>query len=353
MLTAVNFAAQMCADFLLVFLIDRVSFRKLAVFSCTLSFAGLLFYGCVPFLFSEKGLFTGIVCATAVFAFAGGMSEVVLSNIADNIPRFENSVSICLLKTVYAWAQVGLVAVCAVFLTVFGAERWNYLMFGFALIPLAAAVLVGGAAVVKKSGISKPKSSFHLFYILALAAIFLGYGSEIAANQWISVFATAALGVGGEWSEFVGMGLFAVCLGVGGLTYVAISKRKERFPLPVLIFAALSTCALFLLSSVTENVICALVTSVCCGLFVGVLSPGIMTVASENMPSAGAWMIASLAVCADLGAAALPSAAGSIAELTGIRTAYLTMSVAPFLCAAVLFVMHRMHKKKKRVGKLY
>ena len=29
------------------------------------------------------------------------------------------------------------------------------------------------------------------------------------------------------------------------------------------------------------------------------------------------------------------------------------MSVAPFLCAAVLFVMHRMHKKKKRVGKLY
>lgn len=253
MLTAVNFAAQMCADFLLIFLIDRVSFRKLAVFSCTLSFAGLLFYGCVPFLFSEKGLFTGIVCATAVFAFAGGMSEVVLSNIADNIPRFENSVSICLLKTVYAWAQVGLVAVCAVFLTVFGAERWNYLMFGFALIPLGAAVLVGGAAVVKKSGISKPKSSFHLFYILALVAIFLGYGSEIAANQWISVFATAALGVGGEWSEFVGMGLFAVCLGVGGLTYVAISKRKERFPLPVLIFAALSTCALFLLSSVTET----------------------------------------------------------------------------------------------------
>lgn len=353
MLTAVNFAAQMCADFLLIFLIDRVSFRKLAVFSCTLSFAGLLFYGCVPFLFSEKGLFTGIVCATTVFAFAGGMSEVVLSNIADNIPRLENSVSICLLKTVYAWAQVGLVAVCAVFLTVFGSESWNYLMFGFALIPLGAAVLVGGAAVVKKSGISKPKSSFHLFYILALVAIFLGYGSEIAANQWISVFATAALGVGGEWSEFVGMGLFAVCLGVGGLTYVAISKRKEHFPLPVLIFAALSTCALFLLSSVTENVICALVTSVCCGLFVGVLSPGIMTVASENMPSAGAWMIASLAVCADLGAAALPSAAGSIAELTGIRTAYLTMSVAPFLCAAVLFVMHRMNKKKKQAGKLY
>lgn len=176
MLTAVNFAAQMCADFLLIFLIDRVSFRKLAVFSCTLSFAGLLFYGCVPFLFSEKGLFTGIVCATTVFAFAGGMSEVVLSNIADNIPRLENSVSICLLKTVYAWAQVGLVAVCAVFLTVFGSESWNYLMFGFALIPLGAAVLVGGAAVVKKSGISKPKSSFHLFYILALVAIFLGYG---------------------------------------------------------------------------------------------------------------------------------------------------------------------------------
>ena len=193
MLTAVNFAAQMCADFLLIFLIDRVSFRKLAVFSCTLSFAGLLFYGCVPFLFSEKGLFTGIVCATTVFAFAGGMSEVVLSNIADNIPRLENSVSICLLKTVYAWAQVGLVAVCAVFLTVFGSESWNYLMFGFALIPLGAAVLVGGAAVVKKSGISKPKSSFHLFYILALVAIFLGSAMEsTSTTQSTSMASTLA-----------------------------------------------------------------------------------------------------------------------------------------------------------------
>lgn len=345
-LTAVNFAAQMCADILLVVLIDRISFRKLALFSCLMSFAGLLFYGAVPSLFPRGKIYAGILAATSIFAFAGGMSEVVLSNIADNIPKSEHSLSICLLKTVYAWAQVGLVALCAAYLLVFGAERWNYLMYAFALIPLCAAVLVGGANVVKKEDTLRPRSSFRSFYILALAAIFLGYGAEITANQWISVFAAEALGIAGEWSEFIGMGLFTACLGLGGLIYVAVSGKREKFPLPLLIFAALCTFAIFVLAGTAKNAVLALVAAVCCGLFVGVLSPGIMTVASDHMPSAGAWMIASLAVCADVGAAALPALAGTIAEAASVRAAFLALSAAPLLCVAVLFSMLVLQKKQ-------
>lgn len=346
LLTAVNFISQMCADILLIFLIDRISFKKLVLFSSFLSFAGLIFYGCVPYIFSRQSIYIGIISATSVFAFAGGMSEVVLSNIADNIPRCERSLSICLLKTVYAWAQVGLAVVCAAFLYIFGVAHWNFAMFAFALIPLCAAILIGGATVVKKTETVRPKSAFSLFYLLALVAIFLGYGSEITVNQWICVLAEAIPALGGEWSEFIGMGLFAVCLGLGGLLYVSISRRKEHFPLPVLVFAALFTCAIYLTTALAGNELFALISAVCCGLFVGVLSPGIMTVASDHMPSAGAWMIASLAVCADVGAAALPAVAGGVAQSLGLRTAFFAMSAAPFLCACVLFSMYCMRKKK-------
>lgn len=352
LLTAVNFASQMCADILLVFLIDRVSFKKLVVFASCLSFAGLIFYGCVPYIFSPSNVYAGVVAATAVFAFAGGMSEVVLSNIADSIPRGERSLSIFLLKTVYAWAQAGLAAVCAAYLFLFGTARWNCILFAFALVPLCTALLIGGATVVKKTETVRPKASVSLFYILALVAIFLGYGSEITANQWISVLAGSIPALGGEWSEFIGMGLFALCLGLGGLIYVSVSKRKKNFPLPVLVFAALFTCAIYLITAFAGNELFALVSAVCCGLFVGVLSPGIMTVASDHMPSAGAWMIASLAVCADIGAAALPAVAGAVANVTGVRTAFFAMSAAPFLCASVLFAMHCMQKNKNRPADL-
>lgn len=348
LLTAVNFAAQMCADIVLLFIIDRVSFRKLTVFACMFSFIGLTFYGLVPWLFPTRLIYTGVLCATTVFAFAGGMSEVVLSNIADNLPKGENSLSICLLKTVYAWAQVGLVAVCAAFLFLCGVENWNCVMFAFAVIPLVAACLIGGAKVVKKSETVRPRSSFSIFYVLALVAIFLGYGSEITVNQWISSFAASAFGLQGAWCEFVGMGLFALCLGLGGLVYVNISKRHERFPLPVLIFAALFTGGIYVLAGLAENAVFALISAVCCGLFVGVLSPGIMTVAGDTMPSAGAWMIASLAICADIGAATLPAVGGAIADFGGVKGAFLLLSAAPFVCAAVLFWMYCLRRRQNR-----
>ena len=44
-LTAVNFAAQMCADIFLLFFIDRLSYKGMALFAAALSAGGLLFYG--------------------------------------------------------------------------------------------------------------------------------------------------------------------------------------------------------------------------------------------------------------------------------------------------------------------
>ena len=349
LLTAINFTAQMFADVLLTFLIGRVSSRKLALAASAASCAGLVFYGAVPLLFSGGALYGGIAAATAVFAFAGGMLEVVLNGVADRLPP-ASSVSICLLHTAYAWAQAALALVLCGYILLFGGENWNFAMFALALVPLTAFALLLGADTgdgrakgeaapapvlfgeKKRSG--RPRRAF---YLSALAAIFFGYGAEVSMNQWMSTLFSETFSVSGE---FFGVAAFAVFLGLGGLFYVRLSRRRERFPFYALLLSALAAFGCFAAAAVCEGILSFAAAAVC-GLFVGMLSPGVMTVSSENLPADGGRMLASLAVASDLGAAALPALAGALSGAVGLKPSFLILSAAPLLCACFLSSMRK------------
>ena len=259
LLTAINFAAQMLADGFLMLFIGRFSHKKLAVFAAAVSCAGLLFYGGVPFIFSGGALYGGIAGATAVFAFAGGMLEVVLNAVADRLPE-GTPVTICFLHTAYAWAQAGLALLLFGCIALFGTESWHYAMFVLAFVPLSAIALLSGADMpeeeipVKKEhsffaeGGGLPprgKRGFGAFYVFALAAIFFGYGSEVCMNQWVSTLFSETAGGGGYVGEFFGAAAFAVCLGLGGLFYVRLGSRKKASR-SALFFSALAVFVCFL-----------------------------------------------------------------------------------------------------------
>lgn len=352
LLTAVNFAAQMCADVLLMFLIGRCSHKKLALAAAAASCAGLLFYGAVPLLFSGGALYGGIACATAVFAFAGGMLEVVLSGIADRLPA-GSRVSICLLHTAYAWAQAVLALVLFFFILLAGERNWNYVMFALALVPLAAFFLLSGACIPERgeskaeSLPAKKREGFGRFYIFALAAIFFGYGAEVCMNQWMSTLFSETFPLYG--SEFFAAAAFAVFLGLGGIFYVRLSARVRRFPLFALLFSALAAFGCYVAAAAAGGAV-SFAAAAICGLFVGVLSPGVMTVSSENLPGAGGRMLATLAIASDLGAAALPAAAGALSGALGFRAAFLILSAAPLLCAIFVAAMRKSRVPLRKKG---
>ena len=75
LLTAAGFAAQLAADLLLLFFIDRISPKLLAGVAASFSCGGLLFYGVLPWCF-DRDLYIPILAATVVFAFAGGMLRI-------------------------------------------------------------------------------------------------------------------------------------------------------------------------------------------------------------------------------------------------------------------------------------
>lgn len=348
MLTAAGFASQMCADVLLVFLIDRVSAKKLAFFASFASFAGLVFYGCVPYFFSGDGVYIGIVAATAVFAFAGGMLEVVLSNVAEGLP--EGGVfSVCFLHTVYAWAQVALSLLLLGSLALFGEARWNLILFPLALIPAGVFLALFRTEMPSRVKRERVRASFSPFYLFALLAVFFGYGSEVVMNQWISSYAESVFGF--ESGGTLGCALFALCLGAGGAVYVIVFQRRERVPFRALTAAALAAAAMYVLAALLPGEGWSLACAIGCGFFAGVLSPGAITAAGSFLPLAGGWMLASLAVSQDIGAAVLPMAAGVLADGFSLRAAFLVSALAPLSAAAALALMARSKGNKPRKRK--
>ena len=347
LLTAAGFLAQMAADISLVILVDRISRKKLALFAAVLSAAGLLFYGCAPWLFPAESIYGGILAATVVFAFAGGMLEIVLTGVADTLPQAEGRGGICLLHTAYAWAQVILALALLAFVWVFGAERWNIAVLALAFVPLAALLLLSRAQFPPKQVRASVRASFRPFYLFAVLAVFFGYGTEVVMNQWISSFASE---LGGEAGGMLGCAAFAACLGIGGAAYVFAERRRGKIPLLLLCGSALLAAATYILAALVPSDLPALAFAALCGVFAGMLSPGAMSAASDFLPRTGGWMLASLAVAQDIGAAVLPSAAGALSQGTSVRSAFFAMSFAPLLAAAALFAMAGLARRHRGKG---
>lgn len=306
-LAAAGFAAQMAADILLLFLIDRAPSSALAALAAAMSCAGLVFYGCVPCLFAGAE-FYGILAATVVFAFAGGMLEVVLSNAAGALP--EGEASLPFLHTVYAWAQVALALFLLLWLSLFGAESWNFAVLALAALPAAVFALLPSARFPPPQKDAPARAAFTPLYLFAVFAVFFGYGAEAVMNQWVGTYAAELFGE--ELGSAAGCALFALCLGIGGALYVRISGKK-RAGLPLLIGCALPAAA--------------------------------------ALPRTGGWMLASLAIAQDIGAAVLPALSGAAAEAVSVRAAFLFLAAAPVLSALAMVYMARAAKRAERIKK--
>lgn len=343
LLTAVGFGAQMCADVLLLFLADRVGARRLACIAAALACAGLLAYGSAPLWSAGGGLYALAAAATAVFAFAGGMLEVVLSNAADSLPPGSGA-SIGSLHTVYARSQAALCLFLLVWFALFGLEGWNGAVLTLAALPAVAFALLLRAPLRRRAREAPPRAAFRPFYIFALCAVFFGYGAEVVMNQWIAAFVSESLGsvAGG----LLGCALFALCLGAGGTLYV----RRARTSYPALIAAALAAAAAYVAAALSAD-LPALFCAAACGLFVGYLTPGVMEAAGAFLPRTGGWMFASLAVAQDAGGAALPALAGALAGEGSLRASFLFLAAAPAAAALALACMAGIRARSLRRGR--
>lgn len=339
-LVAYNFAVQAVVDFLAAGFVDRIGVRRCTVCAHFLAAAGLILMGILPFALNNS--YAGLLAVSTLCAAGGGLIEVLISPIIESLPSDNKSAGMSLLHSFYCWGHAGIILVSTLYFNIFGIENWQYLSFVWALVPFLNAfafikcplrpfVQEGKAAGIKKLAGQK-------LFILFLIMILCSGAAEQAISQWTSYFAQNGLNISKTAGDLIGVCLFALLMGTSRALYVKISEKislKKFIALCALLCTAGYLAAVFSPIPLLSLLACGI-----CGFSVGIMWPGVYSLAAEAFPSGGTAMFAMLALAGDIGCSAGPALVGQVSQSSGsLRTGILCAAIFPlllFVCVKLL-----------------
>ncbi len=329
LLILINFATQLIIDLLAVKLVDRIGYRPLAVAAHIFIALGLVGIGTLPELLPP---FAGLCVPIVVYAMGGGLTEVIISPLVEACPTDKKSASMSLLHSSYCWGSVLVIALSTGFFALFGIRYWKLLSLLWAIVPLLNAVyflfvpiftLTQRGESMKPAALLKSRV-FLLFILLMLCA----GAAEQCISQWASAFVESGLKVSKTVGDLAGPCLFFVLMGTSRVVH-AKTDGKVRPVLYLSACAALLTGG-YLLTALVKNPAVALCGCALCGIAVGAMWPGILSLAAAKIPNGGTAMFALLALAGDMGCAAGPIFVGGIAEASSLGMGLLAAVVFPF-----------------------
>ncbi len=349
-LVTINFCLQLFVDFIAAKFVDKIGYRICIVAAHVFSGAGLILMSILPFVFADPywGLIVSIMC----YAVGGGLIEVLISPIVEACPTDEKSAAMSLLHSFYCWGHVAVILLTTLFFVTAGIENWRMLAGIWAMIPLANAVyfcfvpintLVSAEESVPMKKLFKSK----LFWVFILLMICSG-ASEQGMSQWSSAFAEIGLNVSKTMGDLLGPCMFAVMMGISRVFYAAFSTRLN---LTKFIAGSCVLCvAGYLIASFSPIAVLALVGCGICGLSVGILWPGVFSLASEKMPTGGTAMFALLALAGDLGCSSGPTLVGVVSGAfnDNLKVGFLAAIVFPVMLIIGIAILKHFSKKQAK-----
>ncbi len=343
----VFYLTQLLVDLVAVKFADIIGYRPCVVVSQVVSAAGLILMAFLPELLPNP--FVGIILSVVLYAIGSGLVEVLLSPIVEACP-FENKAGVMsLLHSFYCWGAAGVILGSTVFFAIFGTSFWKILALIWAVVPLINTVnflfcpiekLVEDGEGLRIGQLLR----LPLFLLMIVLMVCVG-ASEATMTQWASAFTESALGVSKTVGDLIGPCLFAVFMGISRVFY---GKKGEKLDLTKVMLVCGAFCvACYLLAALSPVSVISLIGCALCGLFVGIMWPGTISISSQKCPRGGTAMFAFLALAGDLGAAVGPTMVGSIADAVGgnLKTGLLFASAFPALLILGLFLLL---KNKKR-----
>lgn len=159
--------------------------------------------------------------------------------------------------------------------------------------------------------------------------------------QWASAFTEAAIGVSKTVGDLAGPCLFAMFMGIARMMY---GKFSEKLDLTRVMLACGIMCACcYLMASLSSLPILGLAGCALCGLAVGIMWPGSISISSLKCPKGGTAMFAFLALAGDLGAMVSPTMVGTLSEMAGgnLKTGLLSATIFPVVLVIGLLVLNK------------
>ena len=339
----VFYLTQLLIDLAAAKFVDKIGYRTCVVSSQVLSAAGLVFMAILPGLLPVP--FIGILIAVVLYATGSGLVEVLVSPIVEACPFENKEGTMSLLHSFYCWGAVGVILGSTLFFTVFGIENWKILTIIWALVPLYNAFnfifcpierLVEDGKGMRTGQLLK----LPLFWLLILLMICAG-ASEASMAQWASAFTESAMGVSKTVGDLAGPCLFAVFMGISRILY---GKMSEKLDLTKTMLACGVFCVIcYLTASLSSLPIIGLAGCALCGVSVGIMWPGTISISSQKCPGGGTAMFAFLALAGDLGATVSPATVGGISNLFGgdLKAGLFVATAFPLILVLGLAVLDR------------
>ena len=348
MIPMVFYLTQLLTDLVATKYADKIGYRICVAASQVLSAVGLALMAVLPDILPAP--FIGILISVVLYAIGSGLIEVLVSPIVEACP-FENKEGMMsLLHSFYCWGAMGVILGSTVFFAVFGVENWKILTFIWALVPLYNTFNFINCPIErlvedgKSMGIVKLLKT-PIFWLMILLMVCSG-ASEATMSQWASAFTESAVGVSKTVGDLAGPCLFAMFMGIARMLYGKFSEKLDLTR--VMLICAMMCAGCYLLASLSTLPLLGLAGCALCGLAVGIMWPGSISISSQNCPRGGTAMFAFLALAGDLGATVSPTLVGSLSEMAGgdLKTGLLAATVFPVILVICLIAVKKTVKKK-------
>ena len=316
-ITGINFAIQLLVDLISSKFIDRIGYRISILAAHIFAAAGLVGMAILPGLFENA--YAGLLLAVILYAIGGGIIEVLISPIVEACPSENKATAMSLLHSFYCWGMVAVILLSTAFLGILGKTNWKILACLWAIVPLfnffyflkvPINTLLDANQGMSVRNLMKNKM-FWIFFILMIAA----GASEQGMSQWASAFAESGLNLSKVMGDIAGPCFFSVLMGLSRTFY---GKWGEKIDLLKFILVSATLCvASYLLVVFAPFAWLSLLGCGLCGLSVGIMWPGVFSMASRELPKGGTLMFALLALAGDVGCSGGPTLVGNLADKFG------------------------------------
>lgn len=348
LLITATFFIQIIVDGICPFIISKLGYRKTMIMASVFSAVGFSGLAWLPNVLPNAYL--GIILSTVIFAIGAGIDEVLVSPIVEACPTKNKAKSMGIVHSSFSAGCVAVVIISTVFFKLFSIENWRILALLWSVIPffnIAYFCFVPIRTLEEEKGKGKVSDMFKnpLFWLLGIIMVCAG-ASELSMSQWASAFAETGLGVSKTVGDLLGPCAFAVLMLGARLLY---SNFAVRIGLIRIMAGCCVLCIIsYLMASLSENPVVALLGCCLCGISIAPLWPGTFSLAGKYIPNASTAMFAAFALLGDLGCSAGPSAVGIIAQNNGnnISKGLLFSIIFPIILIICLIFVHFITKKK-------
>lgn len=343
MIPLVFYLTQLLIDLAATKFADKVGYRTCVVASQVLSAVGLVLMAILPEVLPIP--FIGILISVVLYAMGSGLIEVLVSPIVEACPFKNKDGMMSMLHSFFCWGSMGVILGSTLFFTIFGVENWKILTCIWALVPLYNTFNFINCPIErlvedgKSMGVSKLLKT-PIFWLMIILMVCSG-ASEATMTQWASAFTESAIGVSKTVGDLAGPCLFAMFMGISRMLYGKFSEKLDLTK--VMLICGIMCAGCYLLASLSTLPILGLAGCALCGLAVGIMWPGSISISSKHCPRGGTAMFAFLALAGDLGAMVSPTMVGSLSEMAGgnLKTGLLAATIFPIVLVFGLLILKR------------